>query len=194
MIASLTGILQEKLPTYILLEVNGIGYGVNIPLSTYHKLPELGEKIRLLTHLVVKEDALFLYGFYTLQEKELFLMLISISGIGPRSALTILSSIEVGQFNQAILKEDIPILTSISGIGKKTAQRLILELKDKIKEIELPTTVKPIDKKVVDEAILALISLGYKKDTAVYSVSKAQETFKEKFTVEELIKIALKFL
>jgi len=194
MIDSLTGILKEKLPTYILLEINGVGYGVNIPLSTYNKLPEPGEEIRLLTYLMVREDALSLYGFYTLKERELFFNLISISGIGPRSALTILSSIEVGQFNQAILKEDMLTLTSISGIGKKTAQRLILELKDKIKEIEISPVTKLIDKKIVDDTISALISLGYKKDTAVQAVHKAQETFKEKFEVEELIKTALKFL
>ncbi|MEW6608497.1 MAG: Holliday junction branch migration protein RuvA [bacterium] len=193
MIDSLTGCLKEKLPTYILLEVNGVGYGVHIPLSTYHKLPEPTAEIRLLTYLAVREDNLSLYGFYTLEEKELFLDLISTTGIGPKSALTILSSIEVSQFKQAIFKEDIVTLTSISGIGKKTAQRLILELKDKLKEIELPD-IKPPDKKILDDAILALISLGYKKGTATASVKKAQETLQEEFSIEELIKAALKFL
>ncbi|MEW6095440.1 MAG: Holliday junction branch migration protein RuvA [bacterium] len=194
MIDSLTGTLKEKLPTYILLEVNEVGYGVNIPLSTYHKLPDVGEKIRLFTYLVVREDNLSLYGFYTLEEKELFLTLISITGVGPRSALTLLSSIEVAQFKHAIIKEDTAILTSISGIGKKTAQRLILELKDKFKEVALPTTIKPVDKKAIDDAILALISLGYKKSPATQAVHKAKETLKEEFGVEELIKIALRFL
>jgi Holliday junction DNA helicase RuvA len=192
-IDSLTGILKKKLPTYILLEVNGIGYGVNVPLSTYHKLPDVEEKIDLFTHLVVREDDLSLYGFYTFEEKELFLALISTTGIGPRSALTILSSIEVAQFKQAIIKEDMLTLTAISGIGKKTAQRLILELKDKLKEVEIPI-IKPIDKKIVDDAILALISLGYKKSQASQAVHKAQDTLKEGFDIEELIKTALKFL
>lgn len=194
MIDSLEGILKEKFPTYILLEVNGVGYGVNIPLSTYNKLPNVGEKISLFTHLVVREDVLSLYGFYTFDEKELFLALISTTGIGPKSALTILSSIEVEQFKQAIIKEDMLTLTSISGIGKKTAQRMILELKDKLKEVEIPTTtVKPIDKKIIDDAILALISLGYKKPTATQAVHKAQDTIKEKFDIKELIKTALRF-
>lgn len=193
MIDSLTGVLKEKLPTYILLEVNGVGYGVHIPLSTYHKLPEVADEIRLLTHLVVREDNLSLYGFNTLEEKELFLALISTTGVGPKSALTILSSIEVAQFNQAIIKEDMLTLTSINGIGKKTAQRLMLELKDKLKKVELPTQFKPIDKKTIDDAILALISLGYKKGAATQAVQKAQDTLKERFGVEELIKTALKF-
>jgi len=194
MINSLTGILKEKLPTYILLEVNGVGYGINIPLSTYHKLPDVAEKIRLFTHLVVREDNLSLYGFYTLEEKELFLTLISMSGIGPKSALTILSSIDVAQFNQAIIKEDISILTSISGIGEKTAQRLILELKDKLKEVQISPGITPADKKVIDDTILALVSLGYKKGAATQAVHKAKDILKEKFDIEKLIKMALKFL
>lgn len=194
MIDSLSGILKEKFPTYILLEVNGVGYGINIPLSTYHKLPDVTERIRLFTYLAIKEDTLSLYGFYTLQEKELFLTLISTPGIGLRSAMTILSSIEVEQFTQAIIKEDITTLTSISGIGKKTAQRLILELKDKFKEIDITTTIKPIDKKTIEDAILALVSLGYKKDVATQAVQKAQDTLKEEFDIKILIRTALKFL
>ncbi|MFH1564163.1 MAG: Holliday junction branch migration protein RuvA [Nitrospirota bacterium] len=193
MINSLTGILKDKLPTYVLVEISGVGYGVHIPLSTYHKLPQISEEIRLFTHLVVREDDLSLYGFCTLEEKRLFLTLISISGVGPRSALTILSSIEVAQFHQAIIKEDMTTLTSISGIGKKTAQRLILELKDKLKEIELLPETKS-DKKTIEDAILALISLGYKKDTATQATNKAQDILKEGFDIEKLIKTALKFL
>ncbi|MDI6736663.1 MAG: Holliday junction branch migration protein RuvA [bacterium] len=198
MIDSLTGILKDKLPTYVLIEVNGVGYGVHVPLSTYHKLPEISEEIRLFTHLAVREDDLSLYGFYTLEEKRLFSTLISISGVGPRSALTILSSIETSQFHQAIIKEDMTTLTSISGIGKKTAQRLILELKDKLKEEDylvkelLPETKS--DKKDIEDAILALISLGYKKDIATQATNKAQDILKEEFDIEQLIKTALKFL
>ncbi len=198
MIDSLTGILKDKLPTYVLVEVNGVGYGVHVPLSTYHKLPQISEEIRLFTHLTVREDDLSLYGFYTPEEKRLFSTLISISGVGPRSALTILSSIEVSQFHQAIIKEDMTTLTSISGIGKKTAQRLILELKDKLKEDaclvrELSSETKS-DKKNIEDAILALISLGYKKDTATQATNKALDILKEGFDIEQLIKTALKFL
>lgn len=194
MIDSLIGKLKKILPTYILLEVNGVGYGVHISLSTYHKLPSVEEELRLWTHLVVREDDLSLYGFYTEEEKKLFLSLISISGVGPRSALTILSSIEVSQFKQAILKEDMFLLTSISGIGKKTAQRLILELKDKIKDIEILTTIKPTEERIIEDAILALISLGYKKDTSTQAVHKAQTLLQEEFSIEELVKTSLKFL
>ncbi|MFH1860683.1 MAG: Holliday junction branch migration protein RuvA [bacterium] len=138
MIDTLSGKLIKKLPTYVLIDVNGVGYGVNIPLSTYHQLLQSHDNVSLFTHLVVREDGLLLYGFSTTDEKRIFLALISVSGIGARTALAVLSSLSVGEFEQAVVQEDVKRLTGVAGVGKKSAQRIILELKEKISAQAIP--------------------------------------------------------
>src|SRR5258708_29954763 len=133
MITFLTGILIDSLPTQVTIEVNGVGYEVLIPLSSFDKLPAPGNAVHLLTHLVVREDAHVLYGFMTAAERELFRMLINtVSGIGPKIALNVLSGISVTAFRGAVANQDIKLLSQISGVGKKTAERIVVELKDKV--------------------------------------------------------------
>ena len=135
MIGSLIGLIKEKTPSAILLEVNGIGYEISIPLSTSFQLPKVGESAFLLTHLVVREDQHSLYGFATEEERKLFRALIKISGVGAKLAITILSGTNVTGFIQSVVNEDIDALVHLPGIGKKTAERLVVEMKDKISEI-----------------------------------------------------------
>lgn len=191
MIDTISGILKEKSPTYIVIEVSGLGFGLHIPLSTFHQLPEVLEKISLYTSLVVREDSLSLYGFLTQEEKGLFNLLLSVSGVGPKLALSVLSSISANDFKAAIYKEDLVALSNISGIGRKTAQRLILELKDRLALSEIAPTPKIKEK---DDAILALISLGYNRRQASSAVEKALKPLKKEVDLEELIKLALKHL
>lgn len=136
MIATLTGILRSKSPTEIILDVNGVGYSVSIPLSTFEKLTETGSTVTLLTHLQVREDALQLYGFATEKELILFKMLISVSGIGPRIAQGVLSGISASDLREYIIKGNVGALTTIPGVGKKTAERMVVELRDKMSKDE----------------------------------------------------------
>jgi Holliday junction DNA helicase RuvA len=195
MIAYLEGKLVEKNPTNIVIDVNGVGYWVNIPLSSYDRLAEVGFSAKVLTYQYVREDTLQLYGFSTEKEKKLFELLLSVNGIGPKMGLAILSCIAVEDFQKSILEEDIDILTNISGIGKKTAQRLIVELKEKISKIDLGTGGKyPWGKPATsleEEAILALVSLGYSKVEAKKSVDNAKKGVDESIDLEELVKRAL---
>jgi Holliday junction DNA helicase RuvA len=198
LIAYLEGKLVEKNPTLLILEVNGVGYAVNIPVSTYGSLVETGQTVKILTYQHVREDELKLYGFSTKPEKELFELLIAVNGVGPRMALSILSCISVQEFQRSVLQEDLDVLTAISGVGKKKAQRLIVELKEKLGKVDLgerkdlreeDTTLTP----AVDEAALALISLGYTKVDARRALDKVTEETKEALPVEELIKRVLKY-
>ncbi len=197
LIAYLEGKLVEKTPTELVLDVGGIGYHLQIPLSTYERLGKNGSRIKILTYQYVREDAFKLFGFVTLEEKNLFELLLSVSGIGPKIALGILSCISVDDFNRFITLEDLDSLTGISGIGKKTAKRLIVELKDKIDQdfkIEKGTIFK--DKVKLDlagQAINALISLGFTKYQAKEAVKSAIERAQKKLGLEELIKQSLKF-
>ena len=198
MIAYLEGKLVEKNPTHLILDVNGIGYSVRIPLSSYDKLGDKGCLTRILTYQYVREDALQLYGFATGSEKDLFELLISVSGIGPKMALGILSCISVEDFQNSVACEDLDVLTSISGVGKKTAQRLIVELKEKLTGLELGAGGKISDKErsefvLQEEAIKALVSLGFNKLKAKEAVKKAQDQTKEKLLLEDLIKRSLKY-
>lgn len=198
MIAYLEGKLIEKSPTHLILEVNGVGYSVDIPVSTYSSLGETGQTIRVLTCQQVKEDQLKLFGFYTKPEKELFQLLINVNGVGPRVALGILSCIPVGEFQRSVLQEDLDALTAISGIGKKTAQRLIVELKEKLGKMDLGEPEESKDKEPTfapahQEAILALVSLGYTKLDAKKALETVVVKTKEPLPVEELIKRALKY-
>src|SRR5208337_2540076 len=167
MITFLRGKLQDVLPTQITVEVNGVGYEVLIPLSSYDKLPAPAQEVQVLTHLVVREDAHTLYGFMSSAERELFRLLINtVSGIGPRIALNILSGISVAAFRGAVASADVKALSQISGVGKKTAERIVVELKDKIgaagawEARSAERALSPGDQKVND-AVLALIALGF---------------------------------
>ena len=193
MIAYLEGILAEKKPTAAVIDVNGVGYLAFIPLCTYEKLPERGEKVRLLTHTHVREDAFILFGFKTPEEKEMFEILLGVNGIGPKSALTILSSVSTHDLQQCIVDEDLDLLTKISGIGKKTAQRLIVELKEKLQKSEIlvsKSAVKLPKGGAVEEALGALLSLGYERSEANEALKRVASA-KKKLTAEELVKQAL---
>src|SRR6266699_6402362 len=169
MIHFLHGKLVEALPTQVIVEVHGIGYEVLIPLSSYDKLPQPGQELKLLTHLVVREDAHMLYGFMSIPERDLFRLLINtVSGIGPKIALNVLSGISVTAFRGAVANADIKALSQISGVGKKTAERIVVELKDKVgaagawEASSAQRALSPEDQKVND-AVLALLALGFKQ-------------------------------
>jgi Holliday junction DNA helicase RuvA len=198
LIAYLEGKLVEKSPTRLIVEVGGVGYSVDIPVSTYSNLAEAGETVRVLTCQQVREDELKLYGFSTKPEKELFELLINVNGVGPRMALSILSCIPVAEFQRSVLQEDMDILTAISGVGKKTAQRLIVELKEKLSKMDLGERRELKDKEPTfapahEEAVLALVSLGYTKPDAKRALEAVVVQIKEPLPVEELIKRALKY-
>lgn len=198
MISSLRGKLIQKNPTQLVMDVNGVGYAVHIPLSSYQQIGPIGSDLQLLTYLHVREDILQLFGFATEGERELFQMLIAISGIGPKLAQSILSGISVEDFKQAIIDTNIDVLISISGIGRKTAQRLMVELKEKFGDVQEDISVvvpsQQVDGTLVEEAILALVSLGYKKTKARMAIQKVLETSSEKLPVEDIIKRALRHI
>ena len=193
MIGSLIGLIKEKTPSSILLEVSGIGYEIAVPLSTSFQLPNVGESAYLLTHLVVREDQHSLFGFATDEERKLFRALIKISGVGAKLAITILSGTNVNGFIQSVVNEDIDALVHLPGIGKKTAERLIVEMKDKVSEISSDENSLSQNNKnsAVAEAINALVNLGYKTKDAKTILDKIES---EGLTVEELIRQALKSL
>lgn len=195
MIASLSGILRVKNPTEILLEVNGVGYALSIPLSTFEKLGNVDAPVFLYTYLHVREDTLQLFGFATERERSLFRLLISVSGIGPKIAQGILSGISALQLNDYISSGNVSALTAIPGVGKKTAERLIVELRDKVEKLALGTTVVPENRTeaVRNEALLALTSLGYQRSSAEKAIRMAlSEPSSDELSVEELIKRALR--
>jgi len=194
MIAYIDGRLTYKDPTYVIIETNGVGYQIKIPLSTYSSLPA-GERCKLHTYLHIKEDAHTLYGFNTLAEKEVFLHLISISGVGPNTGLMILSSLSVEEIQQAIVREDARTIQHVKGIGAKTAQRIILELKDKMKkEVMLADT--PVSAAAYNtnraEALSALVTLGFAKNIAEKTLDAIIKREGGNLSVEDMIKFALK--
>jgi holliday junction DNA helicase RuvA len=195
MIASVTGKLIRKSPTWIVVESGGIGFHISIPVSSYDAFGETGMDIRVLTHLHVREDALQLFGFASEAERRLFLLLISVSGIGPKLAQGILSGIAVGDFERAVRDNDLASLTRVPGIGKKTAERLVLELKEKIGEAETPAgQAAPADRSPMEEeAVLALVSLGYRRAPAQEAVRK---TLKQdaSLSLEETLRRVLRVL
>ena len=198
MISFLRGKLVETLPTQATIDVNGIGYDVLIPLSSYDKLPQPGQEVKLLTHLVIREDAHMLYGFATGTERDLFRLLINnVSGIGPKTALNVLSGISVTAFRGAVANNDVKALAQISGVGKKTAERIVVELKDKIgaagawEAASAQRALSDEDQKLSDAA-LALMALGFKQVEAHDSVRKAQATLGIQANVEELVRACLK--
>jgi Holliday junction DNA helicase RuvA len=192
MITFLKGTLTDSLPTQAVIDVNGIGYEVLIPLSSFEKLPALGQAVTLKTQLVVREDSQTLYGFATDDERDLFKLIQSVSGIGPRLALNVLSGMSVVTFKGAIGAGDVRLLSSINGVGKKTAERMVLELKDKVGgATALGQTAPPRDKTIADAAA-ALEALGTKPAEAQKAAQAAQAMLGPKAAVEELVRAALK--
>src|SRR5215471_12163343 len=198
MISFLHGKLIEALPTQVVLEVNGVGYEVLIPLSSYDKLPQPGQEVKLLTHLAIREDAHVLYGFMTAAERDLFRLLVgTVSGIGPKIALNVLSGISVTAFRGAVANGDIKALSQISGVGKKTAERIVVELRDKVgaagawEAASAQRSLSPADQRVND-AVLALLALGFKQVEAHDLVRKVQANIGPQATVEELVRGCLK--
>lgn len=168
MIALLTGLIAHKSPDHIILDVQGVGYRVHIPFSTYYELPEEGGSASLHIHTSVREDAILLYGFRTRLEKSFFQLLIAVSGVGPKLARDILSNIQPGPLAQALAQGDLNMLSTIPGIGKKTAERLVLELKEKVGKLDL--SALPVSgarrlpaEDVAEDVISALLNLGYKE-------------------------------
>ena len=198
MITFLHGKLVEALPTQVTMDVHGVGYEALIPLSSYAKLPAPGPEVKLLTHLVVREDAHTLYGFMSAAERDLFRLLINtVSGIGPKIALNVLSGISVTAFRGAVANGDVKSLSQISGVGKKTAERIVVELKDKVgaasawEAASAQRALSPEDQKVND-AVLALMALGFKQLEAHDAVRKVQGVLGAKATVEDLVRACLK--
>jgi Holliday junction DNA helicase RuvA len=198
MITFLHGKLIEALPTQVTVDVQGVGYEALIPLSSYDKLPQPGHEIKLLTHLAVRDDAHILYGFMSAPERELFRMLINtVSGIGPKIALSVLSGMTVTAFRGAVANQDVKALSQISGVGKKTAERIVVELKDKVGaasawEASSAQRALSVEDQKVNDAILALLALGFKQIEAHDSVRKAQAALGAQATVEELVRACLK--
>ena len=190
MIGRIQGVLLEKNPPQILVECAGIGYEVEVPMSTFYNLPVTGERVTLLTHLVVREDAHLLYGFGSDGERRAFRQLLKISGVGARTALAVLSGLSVGELAEAVTLQETGRLTRIPGIGKKTAERLLLELKDKL-GVELAAATAPNRAAPASSDVLhALLSLGYSEKEAVGAVKLVPEGL----AVAEGIRHALKFL
>ncbi len=199
MITFLEGTLVEALPTQIVVAVQGVGYQVLIPLSSFDRLPKAGGPIKILTHLQVREDAHILFGFMTAAERDLFRLLVNhVSGIGPKLGLAVLSGMSVTSFKAAVVSSDVSALSKISGLGKKTAERIILELKDKVGvaaawEAASASHAPTAEEAHVNDAVLALISLGYKQVDAHKAVKQALAGEGEKKT-EDLVRRALKLL
>jgi Holliday junction DNA helicase RuvA len=198
MITFLHGKLQEALPTQAIVDVNGVGYEVLIPLSSYDRLPSPGQEIKILTHLAVREDAHVLYGFMSHAERELFRMLVNnVSGIGPKIAMNVLSGMNVTSFRGAVANGDVKALSQISGVGRKTAERIVVELKDKVgaagswEAASAQRGLSPDDQKIND-AVLALMALGFKQLEAHDGVRKVQTSLGTQATVEELVRACLK--
>jgi Holliday junction DNA helicase RuvA len=197
MISSLRGTVLEVLPMRLVLEVAGVGYDIHIPLSTYDRLPQPGAEAKILTHLVVREDAHLLYGFATPEERDLFLLLVNnVSGVGPKLALAVLNGITPVIFRGLVVAGDIASLSKIKGVGKKTAERIIVELRDKVgvsaawEAASAKQALSP-EEAHVNDAVLALISLGYKQAEAHKTVRAIRDA-KPNASLEELVKEALK--
>ncbi len=192
MIGRLCGIIAQKQPPLLLLNVNNVFYEVHCPMTSFYNFPDIGESTTLHTHFVVREDAQQLYGFHTERERKLFRSLIRVNGVGPKLALTILSGIEADVFVQCIRNEDASSLTSIPGIGKKTAERLIIETRDVLAKWDIDTMLSQTPNATpshADDAIAALTALGYKPTDAKRAIDRVNS---KGTTSEELIRLALK--
>ncbi|OFE11530.1 Holliday junction DNA helicase RuvA [Pseudohongiella acticola] len=201
MIGQLKGILVEKRAPDLLLDVNGVGYELQAPMSTFYQLPATGQGVLLHTHLVVREDAHLLFGFYGQQERSLFRALIKVSGVGPKVALAILSGVTADEFVRLVRQDDESALTRIPGIGKKTAERLMLEMRDRLKDWQAPVdgnqppgSPPPLGgaSAVSEDAETALIALGYKPAEAARMIVRTLKDNPEIERSEEIIRLALK--
>ncbi|MEA5405117.1 Holliday junction branch migration protein RuvA [Arcicella sp. DC2W] len=197
MIAYIDGKLTYKDPAYVIIDVNGVGYEIKISLQTYAALQDGTERCKLFTYLNIREDAHILYGFKEQEEKLLFLDLVSVSGIGPNTALVMLSSMSSAEIRHALMNEDVKTIQSIKGIGAKTAQRAIIELKDKLRKEQMLGTSSPSifptqNNKVRNEALAALVTLGIPKNVAEKSIDAILKKEGTEITVEQLIKMALR--
>jgi len=197
-IGRLRGTLAEKQPPHLLLDVNGIGYELEVPMTTLYRLPAVGEPVTLHTHQVVREDAHLLYGFFEKRERELFRELIRLNGVGPKLALALMSGLEVDELVRCVQAQDTAALVKVPGVGKKTAERLLVELKDRFKAWEsipaiAPLVVEPQLAQAVssaeNDAVSALISLGYKPQEASRAVAAVKE---DGMSSEDLIRRALR--
>lgn len=198
MIGLIRGIILEKQPPQLIVDVQGIGYEIDAPMSTFYQLPDSGAEVSLFTHFVVREDAHHLYGFYTRDERHLFRTLLKVNGVGPRLALTILSSIAPTEFVSCVLNNDTASLVRLPGVGKKTAERLVIEMRDKLSDWyqtgqiegkEQPKQEGNGRHQTLQDAISALIALGYKQQEANRTVAKIDDGMA---TSEELIRRALR--
>lgn len=194
MIATLNGILIQKSPGFVVVDVNGVGYRAQVSLQTFTQLPPLGEKLFLQIHTVVREDDLSLYGFLSDEEKYFFQKLITVNGIGPKLAMTVLSGIHPRELATAVRNEDLIRLTSVPGIGRKTAERIVLDLKDKFVEWETveKRDLPPTKRKLYDDTLSALTNLGYSRMMAEKTLSQIE--FGKEATLESLVKQALRAL
>ena len=190
MISRISGVLLDKIPPLALIDCNGVGYECEVPMSTFYLLPQVGEKVTLLTHFVVREDAQLLFGFGTNQERLMFRQLLKVNGIGAKSALAILSGLSIDELIQAVSLQEAGLLTRVPGIGKKTAERLLLELKDKF-TLDSALSIKGSGMTSISQDVLnALIALGYNERESLNAV-KSLDT---NLTVNDGIKQALKYL
>ncbi len=194
MIGRITGILLEKQPPQLLIDVQGVGYELEAPMSTFYQLPANGEKVVLHTHMVVREDAQLLFGFFAESERRMFRSLIRINGVGPKLALTILSGVSADEFTRCIMENDAKSLTALPGVGKKTAERLIVELRDKLDgKVSLPSATVPAGLAAtptnpVSDAVSALMALGYKAQEASRMVRAVDS---DGLSTEAIIRAAL---
>jgi Holliday junction DNA helicase RuvA len=199
-ISFLQGTLEESLPTQIVVNAGGVGYQVLIPLSSYDRLPAPGEPVKVLTHLQVREDAHVLFGFMTAAERDLFLLLLNnVSGVGPKLALAVLSGMSVANFKNCVVNNDVAALSKLRGLGKKTAERIVLELRDKLGvaatwEAASSAHAPTPEQTAINDAVLALISLGYKQVEAHQALKKIHRPGGEPAQAEELVRQALKVL
>jgi holliday junction DNA helicase RuvA len=192
MITHIDGVLEEKNPAYVVVDVNGIGYILHISLNTYSSLPEKG-RVRLFTHLAIKEDAHTLYGFATKSEREMYRQLISVSGVGPSTARMILSSLSPVECANAIVSGNVGAFKLIKGIGAKSAERIIIDLKDKVSgEVYSLENLTTSDNTIRNEALSALVVLGVDKKKAEKIIADAIQKHGDDISVENLVKIALK--
>jgi Holliday junction DNA helicase RuvA len=194
MISLIRGRLAGKSPGEIIVDCNGVGYGIRVPLSTFYELPELNEEVLLQVYTHVREDALHLYGFLTPKEKELFCLLIGVSGVGPRLAINCLSGISARDLEQALHDGDLLGLTRIPGIGRKTAERMLVELKDKVGSPGVTTGGVLRQAGVASDALSALVNLGYMKSVAEQTIRDCLRQKETEPSLEELLKESLRLL
>jgi Holliday junction DNA helicase RuvA len=199
MIALLSGILVEKSITQCIVDVGGIGYRVVVPLTTFYELPEIGRPVVIHIHTHVREDAIHLYGFHSREERAVFQLMISVSGIGPKLAINILSGIAAGELVRAVTTDDLKRLTGIPGVGKKTAERMILEMKDKAakfgkESVPAGAVALKTGDQVSDDALSALVNLGYKGSAVKEVIDRIVRESREAPSLDRLLKQALKIL